>query len=94
MEKISKRVFSELKKIKKGEVISYKQLAIKCNTSPRAVAKILSTNKNPIIIPCHRVIKNNMEIGGYTYNGKQDINKKIQLLKKEGIKIKSNKIIL
>lgn len=93
MEKLRERIFNKLKKVKKGSVITYKELAIKCKTSPRAIAKILSTNKNPIIIPCHRVIKTNKEVGGYTYKGKQNPKKKIQLLKKEGIIIKDNKIL-
>ncbi len=46
-------------------------------------------NKNPYKdVPCHRVIKNNAEIGGYAHGTK----KKITKLKKEGIKIKENKI--
>ena len=87
------KLFRELLKIPKGKTTSYKKLAIKLKTSPRAVAKMLSTNKNPITIPCHRVICSDGKIGGYTWKGKQNPKRKISLLKKEGVKIKNNKII-
>lgn len=82
------KVFKEVLKIPKGKTKTYKQIADKLKTSPRAIAKILSTNLYPIKIPCHRVICSNGKIGGYTYKGKFNPKKKIQLLKKEGINIK------
>jgi methylated-DNA-[protein]-cysteine S-methyltransferase len=39
--------------------------------SPRLVAKILSRNRNPIAIPCHRIVKSDNGLGGYTLNGKK-----------------------
>jgi len=94
MTKISKEeVFKEVSKIPKGKTLTYKQIADKLKTSPRAVAKILSTNPSPIKVPCHRVIKSNGEIGGYTYKGKRKDILKIRLLKKEGIRIQKRKII-
>ncbi len=40
------------------------------------------------LIPCHRVVKSDRSLGGYS----RGLNKKIKLLKKEGIKVKNNKI--
>jgi len=82
-----KRVYEEVKKIKKGEVKSYGQLAKKLKTSPRAIGQALKKNFNPEI-PCHRVIKSNSELGGYN----KGIIKKIKLLRSEGVKIKGGKI--
>ena len=86
------KIFRQVSKIPKSKTKTYKQIADKLNTSPRAVAKILSTNKHPIQIPCHRVICSNGKIGGYTYKGKFSPEIKIKLLKKEGFKIKREKI--
>jgi len=90
---IKQKLFKELLKIPKGKTTTYKALAIKLKTSPRAIAKMLSTNPNPIKVPCHRVIKSNGEIGGYTFKEKQNPKKKLALLKKEGVKIKENRVI-
>ena len=49
----------------------------------------MAKNPNPIIVPCHRVIKSDGHIGGYALG----IKKKISLLINEGIVIKKGKII-
>ncbi len=85
---LKKKVFIEVCKIPKGETRSYKEIAEKVNSSPRAVAKILSQNLKPIKIPCHRVIRSNGKIGGYTFKGKRKDKMKIKLLRKERVEIK------
>ncbi len=84
-----KKVYKIVKKIPKGKVTTYKAIAKKLNSSPRAVGKAL--NKNPFLIkiPCHRVVNSNGKVGGY----KEGINKKISLLRKEGVEIKNGKIL-
>ena len=77
------KVLSEVKKIPYGEVRTYKEIAAKAG-SPRAYRATGSANaKNilPIIIPCHRVIGNDGNLGGY--GGGLKIKK--YLLKMEGV---------
>ena len=76
-------VFNEIKKIQKGQTISYKKLAenIGRPTAYRAVANACGKNPDPKTIPCHRVVKSNGDIGGYSLKG--GINKKRDLLKLE-----------
>ncbi|MCK5732082.1 MAG: methylated-DNA--[protein]-cysteine S-methyltransferase [Tenericutes bacterium] len=52
-----------------GKTLSYKELANKCGypNAYRAVGTICRNNKLPIIIPCHRVIKSNGDIGDYAF---------------------------
>lgn len=61
------KVWNALLKIPYGKTKSYQQIAkdIGCEKAYRAIGN--ANNKNPIIIaiPCHRVIKNNNQIGGY-----------------------------
>lgn len=60
------RVYQEVKKISKGEIRTYREIA-KAAGRPkawRAVGNILAKNFNPEI-PCHRVICSNGKIGGY-----------------------------
>ena len=76
-------VFEEIKKIPKGQTISYKQLAEKIGRprAYRAVANACGKNPEPGIIPCHRVVRSNGDIGGYSLKG--GVNKKRKLLKTE-----------
>ncbi len=87
---IQKRVLQLTRKIPKGRVTTYKEIASKLKIHPRIVAKALAKNTKPIIIPCHRVIHADGRIGGYTPKGQRE---KISLLKKEGIKIKKGRIL-
>jgi methylated-DNA-[protein]-cysteine S-methyltransferase len=83
------------KKIPKGKVSTYKEIACKLNNKAyRAVGNAM--NKNPYSffsakkkVPCHRVVCSDGKIGGFSKGTKQ----KIVLLKKEGIQIKNNRII-
>ena len=86
------RVWNELKKIPKGEIRTYKEIAIAIGkpNSARAVANACGKNPRPIEIPCHRVIRSDGNLGGYS--GKGGLSMKRKLLKKEGIS--SNIIIM
>jgi len=87
--KTSERVFQIVKKIPKGKLTTYSSLAKKAHTSPRAIGRILNSNKNLVVIPCHRVVKSDGTIGGYS----KGIKIKIKLLKKEGISVKKGRIM-
>ena len=78
MKRFKDKVLELVKKIPKGKVTTYKLIAEKLRTKAyRAVGNAL--NKNPFIglIPCHRVIRSNGEIGGFRNGAK----KKLQMLK-------------
>ncbi len=61
------KVLMKVLEIPWGETRSYKWLAnaVGKPTSVRQVARVLSRNPYPIIIPCHRVIRSDGSIGGY-----------------------------
>lgn len=84
------RVLECTKKIPKGKITSYKELAkaIGLSKSYRAVGNAL--NKNPWApeVPCHRVVKSDGSIGGFM----KEIRDKRVLLQKEGILFKNNRI--
>lgn len=87
--KFQKDVWKAILKIPKGKTISYKKLA-EISGYPkavRAVANAVGANPLPIIIPCHRVIRSNGTIGGYSGSG--GIKTKIKLLKEEKFYIKN-----
>ncbi len=81
-----KKVYEIVKKVPKGKTTTYKAIAIKLKSSPRAVGQALKVNPYAPFVPCHRVIKSNGEIGGYAGSNPRNIKRKIALLKKEGYK--------
>ena len=80
------KVYEIVKKIPRGKFLTYKKVAQRAGRSKawRAAGNILAKNKNSNI-PCHRVIRTDGKIGGYNKGAR----KKIELLKKEGYKIKN-----
>ncbi|MEM4152577.1 MAG: MGMT family protein [Candidatus Pacearchaeota archaeon] len=86
--KLSEKAYKLVKKIPKGKVTSYGIIARKLNTSARAVGQIMKRNIYKDV-PCHRVIMSNGSIGGFKGNHQKE---KINLLKREGIKIEKGKI--
>ena len=84
-------VFEVLKKIPRGKVATYRQVAVALGSpnSARAVGNACGKNLHSPIIPCHRVVASNGLLGGYSGG----LDKKIKLLESEGVKVKSNKIV-
>ena len=83
--KFQVKVWTFLKKIPKGTVKSYSQVA-KAVGKPRAiraVANAIGKNPYPPLIPCHRVIRSDGSLGGYS--GKGGIKTKIS--SKEGLSL-------
>lgn len=76
------KVYAVVKKIPKGKVLTYKEVAMKAGSpgGARAVGNFMKSNFNPQI-PCHRVIRSDGKIGNYNRGG---IAGKIKILKKEG----------
>lgn len=64
-----KQVWQELQKIPYGKTCSYSKIAENINNKNAQRAVGSACNKNPImiIIPCHRVISKNGNIGGFAY---------------------------
>ena len=79
------KVWNYLKKIPRGKVVTYLDLAkaIKMPKAVRAVANAVGKNPYPPKIPCHRVIRSDGKLGGYSAPG--GIKTKKKLLKIEGI---------
>ena len=83
--KFQLKVWNYLKKIPRGKVKTYSEVA-KSIGKPLAVRAVANAiGKNPLApqIPCHRVIRSDGSLGGYS--GKGGIKTKRLLLKKEGV---------
>jgi len=82
------KVWNYLKKIPKGKVKTYRDVAkaIGKPLAVRAVANAIGKNPYPPNIPCHRVIRSDGSLGGYS--GKGGVQKKRRLLRSEKVFIK------
>ena len=85
--KFQLKVWNFLKTIPKGTVKTYKQvaIAIKSPKSARAVANACGKNPHAPKIPCHRVIRSDGGLGGYS--GRGGVKTKLRLLRSEKVEI-------
>jgi len=91
MTSFQSQCYEALKKVPRGKVITYGGLAemIGMPKAHRAVGSAM--NKNPFApkVPCHRVVKSNGDLGGFSI----DIKVKIKRLQEEGVMVSNNKIV-
>jgi methylated-DNA-[protein]-cysteine S-methyltransferase len=79
-----RRVLRATARIPFGEVLTYGQIAAKAGSprGSRAAGNALGSNRIPIVVPCHRVVRSGGKIGGYTGG----IERKEYLLELEGVR--------
>lgn len=91
----SKRVWSLCSKVPKGRVTTYAEIARALKSKAyRAVGNALHHNTHDFVsgdctVPCHRVVCLDGSLGGFASGSR----KKIKLLKKEGVRVKNDKIV-
>lgn len=91
MESFNERCYALLRKVPKGKVVTYKDLAHALGTRAyRAVGNAM--NKNPYApeVPCHRVVASNGDLHGFAHG----LKKKAQMLKAEGVVVSNDKVDL
>ena len=63
------RIWEELIKIPYGKTKSYGEIAKIVKTSPRYVGRVCGQNKHLLFIPCHRVVRTDGSLGGFSSSG-------------------------
>lgn len=92
MANFSEKVLKLTSQIPKGKVTTYQEIAHALGSKAyQAVGNALRSNAHPVIVPCHRVVKNDGSLGGYS--GVMNNPKKKKLLEAEGVEIRNNKVI-
>lgn len=79
-----------LKKIPKGKVATYKEMARVCATSPRAIGRIMAGNDHPKEYPCYKIVASDGKLTGYSAPG--GLKAKERLLKQDGIQLENGKV--
>jgi methylated-DNA-[protein]-cysteine S-methyltransferase len=78
------KVWNEIKKVHYAKTVSYNYISKKTKIHPRHVGRICGQNRLLLFIPCHRVIRSDGLLGGFS--AKNGINLKSKILKIEKIK--------
>ena len=83
-------VYRALARVPYGEVVSYRDLAREAGrpNAYRAVGSVMARNHLPVILPCHRVIKNDGRLGFYG----DDPAWKERLLALEGVRVSEGRV--
>jgi O-6-methylguanine DNA methyltransferase len=91
MTEFSEAVLEATRRIPRGKVATYSDIAraIGKPKAARAVGSALRKNKTPIIIPCHRVVRSDGRLGGYSGSASKE-----SLLKSEGVRVSCGRIDL
>ncbi|AFK51707.1 methylated-DNA--protein-cysteinemethyltransferase [Thermogladius calderae 1633] len=86
LEDLREAVYMLVSTIPVGKVATYKCIANILGVSPRLVALVLKENKQPIVVPCHRVVMSSLRVGGYSMGGSRV---KERLLSIEGVTVRA-----
>lgn len=83
----AREVYGELRRVPAGETLTYSDLAKRAGRpgAARAVARAMATNRVPVVIPCHRVLRRGGGLGGFS--GADGVKTKAQLLWAEGTRV-------
>ena len=82
---LQKKIWNELSNIPYGSTKSYGEVAAKVKTSPRYVGNVCGQNQHVIVIPCHRVIRSDGNLGGFSGIGGVKLKKKLIDLEKMNV---------
>ena len=86
-----RQVLSACRRIPRGSLRTYGQLAAACGSpaAARAVGRVMATNPVPLVIPCHRVVGSAGELRGFSARG--GLGMKERLMQLEGAKLASRR---
>ncbi len=74
------KIWKELIKIPYGKTKSYGEIAKIVKTSPRYVGNVCGQNKHLLIVPCHRVIRTDGSLGGFSSRGGLSLKKRLLIM--------------
>jgi O-6-methylguanine DNA methyltransferase len=90
----ARKVYGLLRQVPPGRVTTYGALAKAAGVprSSRLVGAIMRGNPDAPQVPCHRVVKSDGSIGGYSGSAAENIERKVALLRSEGVAVKAGKV--
>ena len=74
---LQKNIWKQLSKISYGTTKTYRDIAKALQTSPRYVGNVCGQNNHLLVIPCHRVVRSDGTLGGFSGLGGIKLKKKL-----------------
>mgnify|MGYP001032596148 FL=1 len=74
---LQKNIWKQLSKISYGTTKTYRDIAKALRTSPRYVGNVCGQNNHLLVIPCHRVVRSDGTLGGFSGLGGIKLKKKL-----------------
>ncbi len=74
---LQKKIWKQLSKISYGTTKTYRDIAKALRTSPRYVGNVCGQNNHLLLIPCHRVVRSDGTLGGFSGLGGIKLKKKL-----------------
>ncbi len=74
---LQKKIWKQLSKISYGTTKTYRDIAKALQTSPRYVGNVCGQNNHLLVIPCHRVVRSDGTLGGFSGLGGIKLKKKL-----------------
>ncbi len=74
---LQKNIWKQLSKISYGTTKTYRDIAKTLRTSPRYVGNVCGQNNHLLVIPCHRVVRSDGTLGGFSGLGGIKLKKKL-----------------
>ena len=92
MKSFSEKIHLIVRKIPRGKVATYGEIAraIGRPQATRAVGNALNKNPHAPQVPCHRIVRSDGLVGGYA----KGVKAKVKILEEEGIKVQRGRINL
>jgi len=83
---LQRKIWFEIKKIKKGNTKTYGEIAKKLKVSPRFIGRVCGKNKHILFVPCHRVIRSDGSLGGFSPKGGVMLKKRLLFFESKKVK--------
>ncbi len=92
--RFAQKVYDVISEVPAGKVTTYGEVARRMGKpgASRAVGAALRANPTPVVVPCHRVVKRDGELGGY--GGPKGTGRKAELLRSEGVAVAGGRVDL
>lgn len=87
--------YEMLRQVPAGRVTTYGALAkaIGRPSASRLMGAIMRGNPYAPAVPCHRVVKSDGSIGGYSGSADENIRRKIEKLRSEGVAVEDGRVV-